>query len=105
MYDVCVCVCVMRVYMCVVCMCAVYCSCFCFPLSISFTSLAVEPVRISAEAWETKLGSFAEILEAWQDCQRRWLYVEHIFSSSDVADQMQEENQKFQVLDKVRFVS
>ena len=38
---------------------------------------------MQVRAWELRLGRVGETLAAWLAVQRRWMYLEAIFSSSD----------------------
>lgn len=35
-----------------------------------------------AEEWKEKLNKLAEIFDVWADTQRRWIYLQSIFSSN-----------------------
>jgi len=48
-------------------------------------------------SWEDKLNRIINIFDIWIDVQRRWVYLEGIFTSStDIAQLLPNESQKFQ---------
>ncbi|XP_059479374.1 dynein axonemal heavy chain 3-like [Neocloeon triangulifer] len=52
------------------------------------------------QAWEDKLISMQDIIDAWLTCQALWLYLEPIFSSDDIMRQMPLEGAKFAQVDQ-----
>lgn len=77
----------------------------------------VKPFEAEMQAWEHKLISMQDILEAWLmvirirffgvflqiflKCQGTWMYLEPIFSSEDIMRQMPTEARNFKQVDKV----
>ncbi|CAF3748715.1 unnamed protein product [Rotaria sordida] len=64
-------------------------------------SMKLSPYFKSFEAetlsWEDKLNRIINIFDIWIDVQRRWVYLEGIFTSStDIAQLLPNESQKFQ---------
>lgn len=47
------------------------------------------------EKWETTLMRTQENLELWLKVQATWMYLEPVFSSEDIINQMPVEGQKF----------
>mmetsp|Transcript_4972 Transcript_4972/g.18687 ORF Transcript_4972/g.18687 Transcript_4972/m.18687 type:complete len:4187 (-) Transcript_4972:2731-15291(-) len=56
-------------------------------------------VKSKVNQWEKKLKSLQGILEEWLTCQKKWMYLEFIFSSDDITRQLHEEAAKFAAVD------
>ena len=46
------------------------------------------------------MQTISEVVEAWIDLQRKWLYLEGIFVGGDIRSQLPEEARKFDEIDK-----
>ena len=56
-------------------------------------------------SWEDKLNKIRVLFDIWIDVQRRWVYLEGVFSgSADIKHQLPRETQKFQAIDS-EFIS
>ncbi|CDJ47273.1 Axonemal 1-beta dynein heavy chain dynein heavy chain, related [Eimeria brunetti] len=70
-------------------------------LGSRFVSTVLEKIR----KWEKSLNIIREVLDAWLQVQRRWMYLDGIFTESiDIRLQLPEEAKKFDVINR-RFLS
>ena len=60
----------------------------------------VGPFLNAVGSWEKQLSLVSEVISAWVIAQRKWLYLDSIFLSSDIRIQLPEEARLFDKLDK-----
>uniref|UniRef100_A0A3Q3E168 Dynein, axonemal, heavy chain 1 n=1 Tax=Labrus bergylta TaxID=56723 RepID=A0A3Q3E168_9LABR len=67
-------------------------------------SMSFSPFKKTFEAhintWESKLRMTQDVLEEWLTCQRSWLYLEPIFSSDDINQQLPVEGKRYQKMEQ-----
>lgn len=61
----------------------------------------IGPFEDRVRLWESKLNIIQEIVDEWMKCQQGWLYLEPIFGSEDILQQMPNEGRKFHAVDLV----
>ncbi|KAM4746905.1 dynein axonemal heavy chain 3-like [Rhinophrynus dorsalis] len=59
----------------------------------------IAPFEKEILAWEAKLWLLHEVLESWIKVQMAWLYLEPIFGSEDIRNQIPVEGKKFEIVD------
>ncbi|XP_068576471.1 dynein axonemal heavy chain 1 [Cebidichthys violaceus] len=72
---------------------------------IMMQSMSFSPFKKNFEGrintWESKLRMTQDVLEEWLTFQRSWLYLEPIFSSDDINQQLPVQGKIFQLMDKI----
>ncbi|XP_038822889.1 dynein heavy chain 6, axonemal-like [Salvelinus namaycush] len=64
------------------------------------SSRYAEPIKYLIDEWERKLNQFSHTLEEWVMCQKRWLYLEPIFSAGGIQRQLPAEAKVFLQVDQ-----
>ncbi|XP_028981786.1 dynein heavy chain 10, axonemal [Diachasma alloeum] len=59
----------------------------------------IGPFLGTVQKWEKSLQTISEVVEAWMELQRRWLYLEGIFVGGDIRTQLPAEARKFDDID------
>ncbi|VDO03290.1 unnamed protein product [Rodentolepis nana] len=60
----------------------------------------IKPFELLLKKWEDQLLRTQNVIESWLTMQANWLYLEPIFSSEDIMQQMPEEGRLFMAVDK-----
>ena len=68
--------------------------------SISFSPFK-KPFEEKISKWEAQLVLVSETIEEWFALQRQWMYLEPIFSSSDIQTQLPIESKRFNTINVV----
>lgn len=62
------------------------------------SSRYITPIRQLVDEWDKRLTLLSKTIDEWITCQRRWLYLEQIFSTPDI--QLTQETKIFAQVDK-----
>lgn len=60
----------------------------------------VRAIKSRVTQWERDLNIIAEVIDTWMVVQRKWQYLERIFSFDDIKMQLPEEAKKFSKTDQ-----
>eukprot|EP00796_Vickermania_ingenoplastis_P010528 gene10529-7314_t len=70
-------------------------------LQTIMASRFVAPVKDKVESWIKNLRLVSDVIEEWITLQKNWMYLEFIFSSDDIKEQLPEESEQFSVVDRL----
>ncbi|KAG1679690.1 hypothetical protein FOA52_006209 [Chlamydomonas sp. UWO 241] len=71
------------------------------PYKKSMTFSPEQPFEERILKWEAQLNLVSEILDQWIAVQRNWMYLEPIFSSDDIMQQLPLEGKRFATVDRM----
>ncbi|KPI87221.1 putative dynein heavy chain [Leptomonas seymouri] len=70
-------------------------------LQMTMASRFVAPVRDRVEKWIRDLRLVGDVIDEWITLQKNWMYLEFIFSSDDIKEQLPEESMMFDNVDRL----
>ena len=60
----------------------------------------IKPFEREVRAWEERMVHIQDTIDEWLRVQAQWLYLEPIFCSEDILQQMPDEGRLFQSVDR-----
>ncbi|EPY43885.1 dynein heavy chain [Angomonas deanei] len=57
-------------------------------------------LKAQVERWDSRLKYMQETLDLWVELQRQWIYLENIFSSSEIRSQWKDDAKRFEKVDR-----
>lgn len=69
-------------------------------LQSMLSSPFIGPFMPHVRKWEKSLNQVSDIIDEWVGVQRKWMYLEGIFLSGDIREQLPDEARKFDDIDK-----
>ena len=60
-----------------------------------------KPFEERLKRWEAQLSLVSEVIDEWLALQRAWMYLEPIFSSPDILQQLPQEGKKYSSVDRI----
>ncbi|CBZ27922.1 putative dynein heavy chain [Leishmania mexicana MHOM/GT/2001/U1103] len=70
-------------------------------MQTTMASRFVASVRHKVEKWMRDLRVVGNVIEEWITLQKNWMYLEFIFSSDDIKEQLPEESEMFDSVDRL----
>ena len=61
----------------------------------------IKPFEDRASTWEGMLQTLQDMIDQWLQCQKTWQYLEPIFGSEDIVQQLPEEGAMFKTVDAI----
>lgn len=59
----------------------------------------VRAIKAKVNVWEKDLNTISDVIDCWMVVQRKWQYLESIFASDDIRQQLPDEAKKFMKTD------
>ena len=76
-----------------------------FVTTVMTQSMAFSPYKKPFEErltrWEAQLSLVSEVIDEWLALQRAWMYLEPIFSSPDILQQLPQEGKRYSSVDRI----